>query len=805
MSPSTKKSSDSFPATVASASPFPDVLHLVHEESAFAGEPTVSAPAQQLQSPFRSVYELAGEEGTLDPEAEEFTAFLNELYDEEFDEAIYEFVSEADDIYHERFESEYGDRLAQKLQAARLLERHFTPVIQEATTLLDAMAEAMGQRTLGTISASEIATFIDHYQPQTHLSPTFEHFLGGLKNKLKGALSKGVSLAKKGLKAVGSLGLKAVLEKLKQLLTPLLKRVLQMAIHKLPVALRPSAEQLAKRFLTQEVAEDAPAEAEDTTGDMSDIQREFDAQLAQLFFADEELGQDVVIAQYIREAQKSVTQDALGDLDRARAQFMHELGTLKAGEDPAPLVENFIPALLPALKVGVHLLGRPKIVQYLAKLLAKLIQRFVEPQVASDLSQAIVDAGLRLINLETTPEDEAQAARGTIAATVEDTVRQVAALPEYVLDNPALLEAFEQAAAANLPPVLSERTYESRPELRETTGMKSTWLWQPWRGKKHYKKCTRVFDITLMPHTARVVKTFCDMPLAEFLQDRLGLTPGRPMKARVHLYEAIPGTLLSHISKYESMVPGFGGPSAWSYLHPLTPEAAGLLLSQPGLGREVPPKYLDHHPTTAIGQRLYYLEIPEARPQVVPGAGHAPTSRRTRQVHVTLDFPRDQLHVRLFLSEAVAQTIASKLRQRAPIGTVMTHIRAVLERRLHTILSGRLQSHLQILHGGVMPKAALGGALLLLPQKMRQKLVSQLNAWLGHSLSQHLQQRSQDFIAATEAPADGVTVTVTFTNPPGFASLRRAMGGQPISVKDMESLEGMPEVNMAIVAGFHRG
>jgi hypothetical protein len=190
---------------------------------------------------------------------------------------------------------------------------------------------------------------------------------------------------------------------------------------------------------------------------------------------------------------------------------------------------------------------------------------------------------------------------------------------------------------------------------------------------------------------------------------------------------------------------------------------------------------------------------------VVPGVGRAPTSRRTRQVHVTLDFPRDQIHVRLFLSEAVAQGVASKLRQRAPIGTVMTHVQAVFERRLHTIVSGRLQSHINILHGGVMPKAALGGVLALLPQKIRQKLVSRLSAWLGQSLSEQLQQRSQDFIAATEAPADGVTVTVTFTNPPGFAALRKAMGGQPISVKALESFEGMPDVTMAIVAGFDRG
>ena len=80
MSPAMQESLNTLTTPGASASPFPDVLRFVPEESAFAGEQTVAAPVQPRESPFRSVYELAGEEGALDPEAEEFTAFLNELY-----------------------------------------------------------------------------------------------------------------------------------------------------------------------------------------------------------------------------------------------------------------------------------------------------------------------------------------------------------------------------------------------------------------------------------------------------------------------------------------------------------------------------------------------------------------------------------------------------------------------------------------------------------------------------------------------------------------------------------------------------
>jgi hypothetical protein len=525
------------------------------------------------------------------------------------------------------------------------------------------------------LGESELESFIDRYAPQTHLSPTFENFLGGL-------AKKAVNLAKKGVQAVGKLGLNAILPKLKQLINPLLQKVLGMAINKLPVALRPVAEQLAKRWLKQEFEEEDVLEAENATPDISGIQREFDQQMANLLFSREDVEREVAIAEYIRDAQKPLTHDRFRELDRARSRFIQQLGELREGEDLTPLLEQFIPAILPVLKVGINLAGRSNIVSYFAKWLAKLIGRFVGPQYTPALSQAIVDVGLRLINLESTPEDESMAARSAVAATVEDTVRQVAALPEYILDNQELLEgfaleAFEQAAAENLPPVLPERVYEMRPELRETTGIKTAWVLQPLRGKKkHYKKCTRVFETVITPHIAQSVKTFCNVPLSEFLQDRLGLAPGRPVKARVHLYEAIPGTLLSQVCKSEKYVPGLGSTSTWNNLHPLTPEAAGIMIDEPGLGREMPPKYLDHQPLTAVGQRLYYLEIPEARPQAVPISGGAPKPRRIRQVHIRLNFPRDQIQVKVFLSEAVAQAIAVDLRKQA-IAKAVSQMRSV--------------------------------------------------------------------------------------------------------------------------------
>jgi hypothetical protein len=784
-------------------SPFPSTTtNFVGEESEAPEGEALYSPATHLESPFRSVYELAEEESTIDPEAEEAMEFLNELYDEEFDEAVYELVSEADEFYQDRFESEYGDPLAQKMQAARMLEQHFAPLVTEAEMFLDTMANEFGQLSPGSLDEAEIESFIDRYEPQNSLSPSFENFFGSLLKKAGGLVKKGINLA-------GQLGLKPILKKLKQLIKPLVKRVVQYGLNKLPAALRPAADQFAKRFLNQEFEEETTTE-EDATPEISGIQREFDGQIANLLFSKEAVEQELAIAEYVKESQQPITHDLLSELDLARSQFITRLGELREGEDPTPLVQNFIPAILPALKLGISLLGRSKVVIFLAKYLAKLIIKFIGPQYAPALSQAMVDVGLRSINLEATPENEVHAARSAVAATLEDTVRQIAALPEYILDNQELLEgyalgAFEQAATVNLPPVLPERVYEARPELRETTGIRSTWVMQPLQGRKRYKKCTRVYETIITPHMARVVKTFCDVPLAEFLQDRLGLSPGRAIKARVHLYEAIPGTLLSQICKSERHVPGLGSIATWTHLHPLTPEAAGMVFGQPGLGREVPEKYLDHQPTTAVGQRLYYLEIPEARPQVVPVSGGAPKARRIRQLHIRFDFPRDQIKVNLFLSEAVAQAIAVKLRQKASIGTVMPHLSAIYEPRLKKIMTGKHHSHMKTIHGKVPPKGSRGRILSRLPQAVREWFIKNMIEWLGKNLTTYLQQKSPDFITATENPADGVTLKIVFTNPPGLSHLRKILRGESVNIQEMQAKGGMPDANIQVIPGFNRG
>ncbi|MCZ7638679.1 MAG: hypothetical protein M5U12_23050 [Verrucomicrobia bacterium] len=352
-----------------------------------------------------------------------------------------------------------------------LLRQHFAPLAHEAEALISRLASALANRDPASITESEIDNMVDDYPIAAAVTPAFENFLKKVKKTVKKVAKKAVNVAKKGAAAVAKVGVGPVLEKLKGLVQPLLNRVLDKAIGKLPEAVQPIATQLAEKLgiLKRELDEEAPPASIEAL-EVAEIQLEFVENAASLLFAPSEVEQDLELVQ-ARARSRGPARFPIADLDRARRKLIGKLSRLKEGEDPAPHIEAFVPAILPALKMGIQLAGRKRVVNFLAGLLAKLIQKYIGPQYAPALSQAMVDVGLRLIGLEVSEEDQAQAGSTAVAATIEETVRRVAALPEHVLDDRPLLqayavEAFEAAAASNLPPVLPERIYRKRPDLR---------------------------------------------------------------------------------------------------------------------------------------------------------------------------------------------------------------------------------------------------------------------------------------------------------------------------------------------------
>jgi hypothetical protein len=697
--------------------PFLDFKSFITEE-AEAQEPELrSTPAPS--SPFMSVYELAdGETAFDDPVREAYATLVNELYDEEFDEALFELLTDARNMHQDHLASGYSSS-----DADRVVTQHFSELVRESEAMVDAMAREYGSRDGTGMVEREIESFFELYSPSAQIDPAFENFFGKLLKKVGKAV-------KRVAKGIAKIGLGPILNKIKALIKPLLDQVLQKAIGRLPEAVQPAAQKLAEKLgvAAPKPAEPATAAVGDSSGaggdaaippesvgspvqaaaggDLSAVQTEFDEQIAGAVLAQDEAELNMEVAR-LRSSSSAAATPVFADLDDARDRFIQELDNLKPGESPEPYVQNFLPAILPALRLGIRVIGRPRVVNFLAPLLAKLISKLIGPEQAPPLSHATVDAGLKLLNLEMSDQEKSGLAASAVAATVEETVNRVASLPDHILDNQELLEgfaleAFEQAAAANLPAVLSEATYRQRPELLEA-GVNAAWMPMPLRGRKRYKRCTRAFKVSITPHMAEEVESFEGVPLSDYLHDQLGLPEGAELEAEVHLYEALPGTTVADIARSETETLGLGASdeATVSQLHPLTQEAASALLGKPGLGRNPLPG-ADRQNVPA-GQRLFHLAVPGKRPLTVPGKWGRRRVRRLFHINVTLDGPQDQIRVCIYISEVKAQKLAVRLRQHSHVGSLTVGFHKLVARRLPRILHGLWPKRLRIVYPGIPP------------------------------------------------------------------------------------------------------
>ena len=781
------------------------------ESYAFVTEPSTlslfeRADAAPAATPFVSEY--AGVESES-PQAAEFHDLLFQLYDTELDELLDEISHEAWEAVTQRAEP-FGEAGAME-RADQFLEEWIEPVRRQAEATLDNIAEAVSEYDIASMSEAEVDTFFERFEPRgTGLEPYFENFLGKLVNKAKTLAKKALSVAAKGITLIPGLG--GLIGKLKALVRPLLERVLKTAIDKLPPTLQPVARQLAQRVLgatAGEVEETQAFAAAPTAPDVSAIQQQFDLQAATLMFASDATEQEVVLNEALYEADR-VDGAPVAQLHEARAQFVDNL---EAGVDPQQALEQFIPAVmavLPIARTVIGVIGRNRVVNTLAGFLASFIKQYVPQESATQLSRAIVDAGLRMLSLETPADtDGPRLANETIAQTVEDTVRRVAELDEGVFDQPALLEAalteaFHEAAAENFPQELIV------PELHEAS-VRATWVTMPvGKRRKYYKKYTQVFDVEITPQIAGAVTTFGGAKLAAVLKDQLGVVP--PVRAKVHVYQAIHGATLGRIARLERSVPGLGraGKQAAVQFHPLTVEAAGALLQQPKLGRKVPGEFRSSRGRIAVGSRFYYLEIAGARPIAGAPVGAAPGAavRRTSEVNVTLDFPKDEFRVYLYLSEPEAQELAGRVRKQ-DLTSALLLAKRIYEAGVNVALSGDIQRHVKILTETFPQEGFLGKQLNKLAQGLKQQLAKKVAGWVGKGIASYVQASAGELVAAADDPADGVTVVIRIANPPGAPLVRKALRGEGLGIDVLRDLDGLfkgdPKLAVQTVSGFQSG
>ncbi|HYZ77537.1 MAG TPA: hypothetical protein VE596_09200 [Gaiellaceae bacterium] len=759
--------------------------------------------AGPIVTPFVSEYE--GLETAVSPEAQELQSLLFELYDQELDEVLGQIAEEAWNAASEHAAT-FGETVGSS-SAEQFLQEWIDPLRVQAETLIDNVAEALNTADPVSMSEAELDTLFERLEPRgTGLEPYFEDFLGGLTRKLKTFARKAVDVAKKGLTLFPGVGL--LLNKLKALLRPLFNKVVRAGIDQLPVALRPVARQLAQRVFGQGETEEE-AQGEDLVGapaapDVSAIQQQLDLDMAALLFA-EDTEQEAIVTEALTEAERSPDGAPVAELQEARARFVDEL---ERGVDPQQALENFVPAVmavLPIARTVIGTIGRGRVVNFLAGFLAKFISRYVPAEASNQLSQAIVDTGLRMVSLEApSPAEVQQLAPDAVASAVEDTVRRVAELDETTLEHPALLEAavteaFHQAAAENFPPQVLI------PELHEAT-VHGTWVAMPLgRRRKYYKKYTRVFDVQITPQIAASLKTSSGSTIAAFLKDQLGVTA--PVHARVHVYQAMTGTTFARIARLETGVSGLGRATrrASALFHPLTVRAAGALLHEPKLGRDAAVFAHASH-RIAVGQRFYYLEIAGARPvPAVDGRRRGVGIRRSSEVNITLDFPKDEFRVFAYLSEADAQDIAGKLRKR-DVTAVLVAAKRIYQAGVETALGGDIHRHVKILTEALPQEQLLGSALRRLTDYVKKRLMRKVVEWVGKGIADYVQARSAEFVSATEDPADGVTLIVRIVNPPGAPLVRKLLRGD-LGVRDVlgkldSYFKGDPKIAVQTVAGF---
>ncbi|MEU0646044.1 hypothetical protein [Streptomyces umbrinus] len=794
------------------------------------------------ESPFVSEYVLG--ERTVRPEEPALHELLEELYDAEFDEAISDLVAEAENYVAELG---LGESETDQVRAEQMLQAWADPLRRETEAVLIGLAEAYDSEGSLLMAEEQLDAIFERFESaDAEYGPAFEGFLKSIVNKARKIAQGAIKAAKSGINAVSRLmPIGIILRKLAALARPLLTRVLKFSVNKLPLEYRDPAKLLARRFLGIEVTEtedeldgedleEADWEPENTLGsteqpataDVRQIQDAFDAEAVGLVFAPSEQEQDL----YLAEASVSSAASAplpLAALDAARTRFVDGMKRLDESADPTPLVENFLPAILPALRLGLRIAGRPRVVRFLSQYLGRLIAPYVGPSVTPGLSRAIVDAGLRAMTLEagneTNDGTEAVAAEA-FASLVEDTVARVAQLDEADLAHDLLVEeaaytAFQEAAAATFPgEVLSPQN-----EYLESGRARGTWVAMPRGGPWRYRKYSHVFNVVIHPSAARAITTFGGRPLSAFIRDRSGRSG--PIRARVHLYQAVPGSSLVRIARAERGVAGLGSSalSVRSRFHPLTPMAAAALVGEPGLGREVSEAYDGGTGPLAIGQRLYYLEVPNTTAMTAATAADsasagdadadsgtaatAPAPARTTDQPRSSDARADinpaggNVTVTIYASEADAQAIATRLRRRESLGASLASLRRIYGPALGTAIGARRAQRIRVRseaegegayevetedylrgqarfgrqsyarrHSRIRPLLARRRAYGARPRRPRHVRRRLLVSWIARALAAELDRSRDAFLRAADAPADGVTIVLRL-RPPGLRAL----------------------------------
>jgi len=812
----------------------------------------------EFESPFLSTYEHTIQSNESKPYAPEYVSLIAELEDSEFEGNLFGIASELEDVIGNKISGEYEMGSSSNSYINRQANDYFAPLALELESVIDKINEHYSNSTFNDLNELEVENYFSSFiSPGANLSPAQEQFFGSVINKVKNVVKKGIDIAKQGIKAVGKLiPIGPILDKLKALIKPLLNRVLKFAIGKLPKEIQPYAHNLAKKFLNLETPGMSGYTLQDTnetpsSGDLKGVSSEFDHLIANLVFSESEEEAVAIVNNYTNDQENiALEQEAQSygianeNIESARVQFINDLKNLKDGESSAPAIERFLPvammALKPVLRMALNMIGRKKIINFLAGFLAKLIDKYVPQNVAQPLAASIIDAGMNILGFETYERANTDLAYEALVNTVEEVVNNMNKLDEATLNNNEALaqnvyELFENAVPNFFP------QSRIKPNLRKSNA-NGTWVLMPRFARKFsYRKFTRTFIIKIDPIKAKRIKTFNGIPLSNFLADVLGIDTERDIEAKVHLYEAIPGTWLSKISKFEK-VTGLNTPAmrGWCQIHPLSVETASLLLNEPGLGKDFGREFTSNRNKIAVGQRFYYLEINGAsvkniyppapynppQPQYpvtippnvsTPPQGAYPSQNlpfnpkpnlpqpqvpRSSDIQAVLNFLKSEIRINYFFSEKEAIELVKKVRQNDAIGAAQV-IRNSVRDVLNNILIKDIGNKVKIIHEAVpelylnnyTPEnensenflPAIGKAVLT---KLIEELTKKIVDAAYDAVVKFLKARAIEFINAQNDPNDGVTIKIIWNNISGMNTIKAIINAvkNKLSIGDLTNL-----------------
>lgn len=692
--------------------------------------------AVSLESPFMDSYVIGDSEAL---ESEAIQMLLAELEDEEFTEALEALAEEAAAKCMRGsagWDSEVGAPVFDPTEAEQWMES----IADRADGLLADLENHFADRSVESVTEEELDLAMEAAFPEMEAFAdplgARELFFGKLKKKLKKVANAAKNVVKKGIKAVSKvvpLGL--IFKRLRPLIRPLLKKVLASAIGKLPRSLQGPARKLAAKYglpVSREFDADPEVLAE-----------EFDLFAAESMSAtDDSIFEAEAVAV---EADLAQQPNVVQDLDKARERLVQEILDADGGEPPVAAMEQFIPlAILPIIKTGISLIGRKRVINFVAGLLARLIQPVVGRQLAKPLAVQIADKGLGLLNLEAEATASGRLGAEALVAAVEDTVGEVFSMSAEMLDSELVLEAavqdsFDRAAARHIPGEFL------RGELvdAETEASDGVWVLGPRATSPlyRYKKYSKALPARVTKAMAKRV-VFSD---GETLEERLadeGISEF-PVDVEVEAFELLPGSNLGHVTSFET--DGTDGPAfEASYEFDALEEAGELPL----------PADMERSARKGRGPRRKKMVRVKARGRRL---------KRKSPVSIRLDVSRSQpsLRLHLWLGERRAQKMSEHLqgqKHREVVSALQSMtgdpMRQVVAKRLTRMFAKR--------------KVTLAeGAVSALANQLFDGLVA--------TVGKQLPSLAPTVSSAAKDPAKGLTITAAYT----FASLDAIGKGEP--------------------------